>query len=167
MNTVIFKWYPAFSSYPMIQYLQELNGLIEYEDYNFNWSVWDHNLINKGDRFYWVKLGFGQTGIVASGTITSDPYCDEDWSGKSRETYYVDFEPDVMINPDTLPILTNDELSRAIPDFEWTRGHSGLVLNPQQAATLDTLWNNFLARNEGYWTKALDARNHDQLWMKK
>ena len=90
-----------------------------------------------------------------------------DWSGKGRETYYVDYEPDVMINPDTLPILTSQELTREIPDFDWYKGHSGIVLNEQQAANLEILWHNFIKRNEGSWQKAIDSRYKDQLWMVK
>ena len=119
MKTVIFKWNPAFSSYSMMHYLNDLNYLREYGLFDYNWSVWDWQQIHEGDRFYMVKVGrYGQTGIVASGEITSDPYKDEDWSGKGRETYYVDFEPDVLLNPDALPILTCRELAAAIPDFE-------------------------------------------------
>ena len=104
---------------------------------------------------------------MASGTVTSEPHRGEDWSGKGRETYYVDFEPDVMINPDTLPILSCLELAKNIPDFEWDKGHSGLVLNEHQASMLENLWKGFLSRNAGYWQKAIEARNGDQLWMKK
>lgn len=167
MSTVILKWNPSFSSYPMFGYLQELRALTNDEETDFNWSVWDHEKIDIGDKLYWVKLGYGQTGIVASGRVTSKPYLGKDWSGKDRETYYVDFELDIMINPDTLPILTNEELSREIPDFDWAKGHSGLVLNEQQAKKLDALWQKFIERNKDYWQKAINARYKDQLWMAK
>ncbi|MBQ6962102.1 MAG: hypothetical protein IJP79_00130 [Paludibacteraceae bacterium] len=167
MNTVILKWNPAFSSYSMSQYLGELYNLVNYHEYDFNWSVWDYDKIHAGDRYYWVKLGYGQTGIVSSGTITSDPYQGEDWSGKGRKTYYVDFEPDVMINPDTLPILTSQELSNEMPDFDWSKGHSGVVLNEQQSTSVEILWKNFIERNQTLWQKALEGRHKDQLWMEK
>ncbi|MBP5364577.1 MAG: hypothetical protein J6Y82_01465 [Bacteroidales bacterium] len=167
MNTVILKWNPAFSSYTIGHYLSDLYKVINFKEFDYNWSVWDHDKIHTGDRVFWVKLGFGQVGIVASGSITSEPYQDEDWSGHGRETYYVDFKPDVMINPDTLPILTSQDLTARIPDFDWYRGHSGLVLNEHQAATLESVWHEFLTRNQGYWQKALEARGRDQLWMEK
>ena len=149
MKTVILKWNPAFSSYNMHHYLSDLIDMVTGYTPDYNWSVWDHDLIHEGDRFFWVKVGmYGQTGIVSSGTITSEPYRDEDWSGKGRETYYVDFIPDVVINPDTLPILSCAELEKAIPDFEWSKGHSGLVLNDDQAQKLEQLWSAFLKKNE-------------------
>ena len=166
MSTVIFKWNPAFSSSPMIGYLDNLYRICHGEKVQFDWSVWDYDKIQEGDRYYWVKLGYGQTGIVSSGKIIKAPYQGEDWSGKGRVTYYVDYEPDVMINPDTLPILTSKELTTEIPDFDWYKGHSGIVLNEQQAANLEILWHKFIERNSGFWQKALEARYNDQLWMK-
>lgn len=146
MATVIFKWNPAFSSYAMKSFLIDLsyckNDGNDYMD--FNWSVWDYDKIHKDDEFYWVKVGLGQTGIVGHGTITSDPYEGEDWSGKGRKTFYVNFEPDILINPDALALLTCRELSDAITDFEWDKGHSGLVLNDQQAEKLGCVWAAYL-----------------------
>ena len=149
MKTVIFKWNPAFSSYSMMHYLFDIRTLnLDQHQHPFNWSVWDYEQINEGDKFFWLKVGqYGQTGIVGAGIITSEPYTGEDWSGKGRKTYYVDYLPQLLINPDALPILTADELAAAIPDFEWTGGHSGLVLTDAQAARLDALWADFLARN--------------------
>ena len=169
MKTVIFKWNPAFSSYSMMHYLYDLHHLLEYDEFDYNWSVWDYARIHEGDRFYWVKVGmYGQTGIVGSGSIISEPYLDEDWSGKGRETFYVDFRPDVLINPDALPILTCQELEKYIPDFEWTKGHSGLVLNEEQTSCLDALWREFIQRNRLSFAKILDGgRNEDIIYLNK
>ena len=164
MKTVILKWNPAFSSYSMLHYLNDMYTLREEGVSDYNWSVWDWNQIHKGDRFFWVKVGmYGQTGIVASGTITSEPYKDEDWSGKGRETYYVDFLPDVLLNPDALPILTCAELEKTIPDFEWAKGHSGMVLNDEQVQKLEEVWAAFLAKNEMPFTEALNKRRQEDL----
>lgn len=165
MNTVILKWNPTISSYSMRHYLSDLSVLIKGGDTDFNWSVWEHDKICAGDRYYMVKLGYGQTGIVSCGTITSNPYIDEDWSEQGREVYYVDFEPEVMINPDTLPILTSRELTNEIPYFDWNKGHSGVVLTVQQASALDVLWQAFIEQNKDAWTKAENARYKDQLYM--
>lgn len=144
MSTVILKWNPSFSSYSMFRFLAGIVDLNYGEMENYNWSVWDYDKIHKGDRFYWLKVGYGQVGIVGAGTIISEPYEDEDWRGKGRRTFYVDFIPEILINSDALPILSAETLSDYIPDFEWDRGHSGLVLNPQQSAALDELWNAYI-----------------------
>lgn len=148
MATVIFKWNPAFSSYTMKAFLIDLSYCKDDDYMNYNWSVWDYDKIHEGDEFYWIKVGLGQTGIVGHGTITSAPYEGEDWSGKGRKTFYVNFEPDVLINPDALALLTCKELSEAIPDFEWHKGHSGLVLNDRQAEKLRCIWADYLGSNK-------------------
>ena len=164
MKTVIFKWNPAFSSYSMLHYLHDMYNLRLSDESDYNWSVWDWQQISKGDRFYWVKVGmYGQTGIVASGTITSKPYKGEDWSGRGRETYYVDFLPNLLLNPDALPILTCHELEQTIPDFEWAKGHSGLVLSDDQAARLDHLWKEFINHNQTLFAETLLKHNNEDL----
>ena len=165
MSSVVLKWNPAFSSYSMLSYLYDLYNLNKQEIGNFNWSVWDYEKIHAGDRYFWVKLGYGAVGIVSAGIITSEPYEGQDWSGKGRKTFYVDFEPEVMINPDTLPILTSTELSQAIPGFDWFKGHSGLVLDTPTAAQTEELWQRFLQRYDGYFKKALENHPDEQLYF--
>jgi len=167
MKTVILKWNPSFSSYSMLDYLYEMQQLNKGRDVQFNWSIWDHDQVKEGDRFYWVKVGmYGQIGIVGCGTIASDCYPGEDWSGKGRETYYADLNPEVLINPDTLPILTAATLSARIPSFEWDRGHSGLVLTDEQAEELDKLWKEFLEENRDALERAASRKwgSHDQIY---
>lgn len=161
MATVILKWNPNFSSLSMFRYLHGIVMLNNYARPEYNWSVWDFDKVHKGDRYYFVKLGFGATGIVGCGEITSEPYTADDWSGKGRKTYYVDFKPEIFVNPDALPILTNAMLTARIPDFSWDHGHSGLVLNDEQAATLDRLWMAFMNEHKTeYDEKYMDA--HDE-----
>jgi hypothetical protein len=169
MNTVIFKWNPNFSSYTMSHYLEDITDCNCGCSPDFDWSVWDYEKIHKGDRFYWLKLGNGGVGIVGRGTITSEPHVGEDWSGNGRKTYYVDFEPELLINPDTLPILTSSELGERIPDFDWTKGHSGAVLNRAQAERLDKEWDNFVAENEEEFKKKLNSgtEENDYLYWNK
>lgn len=147
MNTVILKWNPSFSSYSMKHFLNSLSDLNQGYMEDYNWSVWDHERIRAGDRFYWIKLGCGQVGIVGAGTILTNPYEGEDWSGKGRRTFYVDFKPHILLNPDALPLLTTDTLCNHIPDFDWHRGHSGLVLTPEQSVLLNKLWSDYLSAN--------------------
>jgi hypothetical protein len=158
MATVIFKWNPGFSSYTMMHYLIDLSNLSENDTFDYNWSVWDWDKIHKGDRFYWIKLGYGAKGIVGTGLITSDPYSGDDWSGQGRKTYYVDYKPETLINPDTLPILDMRTLEAEMPEFEWAKGHSGLVLAPDTAAKLDSIWKNFVDKN----MELFEEREHNQ-----
>ena len=52
----------------------------------------------------------------------------------------MDMELKEMIHPDRCPLLTSGELSKVIPDFVWTGGHSGQLLTDEQADKLEELW---------------------------
>lgn len=147
MKTFILFWNPAISSYKLDDFQREMEEL-SYEYNDMNWSVWEHEDAHAGDRFFMVRCGNGKTGICMSGYFSSDPYKDEDWSGRGRETYYMDLEPDVMIHPEYLPILTTSELVSAIPSFDWKGGHSGRLLDEKNAEILETLWRLFTEKNE-------------------
>lgn len=142
MSTVIFKWNPSFSSYTMRAFCVDMESANE-GWFDYNWSVWEHDKVKKGDTFYWLKVGFGQNGIVGKGVTTSDPYRGEDWSRKGRETYYVDFRPEVLLTPDAFRLLSSDELMCRISGVDWKGGHSGVVLTDEQAQKLDELWNGY------------------------
>lgn len=147
MKTFILFWNPRISSYKFEDLQRELEEMTD--DYNnMNWSVWEYDKAHAGDRFFMVRCGDGKTGICMSGYFSSEPYKDEDWSGRGRLTYYMDLEPDVMIHPEYLPILTTNELMSVIPTFDWTGGHSGRLLDDVFAEKLETLWKSFVEKNE-------------------
>lgn len=153
MSKVILKWNPAISSYTMKDFVNDMSQ-VDDEYGEFNWSVWDYNAVKEGDEFFWLKVGYGQNGIVGHGSITSDPYEGEDWSGRGRKTFYVDFMPDMMICPDAARLLDADALQAAIPDFDWRGGHSGLVLSEAQAEKLHALWREYTEANREAFEKA-------------
>ena len=142
-NTVILKWNPAVSSYNMIRFLDD----IAQEVHESDWSIWEHERVRTGDTFYMLKVGCGQTGIVMRGKITSDPAPGGDWSGRGRPTFYCDYDAEIMINPDTFPLLDSEALRDNIPEFDWTGGHAGVVLPAPAAKTLETMWKAYLRQN--------------------
>lgn len=137
MNAVILKWNPEISSFKMDDFL---NGMRDFDHFRLNWSVWEYEKVHQYDRFFMIRVGCGNTGIVMSGMIVSAPYKGKDWSGKGREVYYVDLHPSVMVNPDSSLPMTTEELSAHFPTFEWTRGHSGWVLSEDDSVKLMNLW---------------------------
>lgn len=158
MSVVILKWNPSFSSYTMARFLNDLEkcALQNNGNIGMNWSVWDADKVKEGDICFLLKVGYGQTGIVARGTITSDSYSGEDWSWRNRPTKYCDFDFNTMINPDAYPILNSSELTKAIPDFDWDGGHSGIVLTEKQAEELQRLWKEYMQNQEADFEKASD-----------
>lgn len=149
MNTFILFWNPDVSSYT----LERMRDDLEHCAHVSNWSVWQHDLAHKGDRFFMVRCGQGKTGICMSGRFRSEPYQDEDWAGKGREVYYMDLWADTVIDPDFLPILSTDELTNQIPSFDWNGGHSGRLLPEKDAEKLEELWASFLERNKRIFNK--------------
>ena len=149
MATYILKWNPAISSYKMMDFLFEMNIAISGSTPNMNWSVWEYEKIRKGDIVYLLKVGYGATGIVLKGKVTSEAYSADDWSGKGRETYYVDFIPLCMVSPDAAVVLTSQRLEENIGDFDWRGGHSGMRLTPEQETVINSLWDDYVKETFG------------------
>ncbi|MGN0036045.1 MAG: hypothetical protein ACI36X_02340 [Bacteroidaceae bacterium] len=144
-NTVVLMWNPAVSSFTPEDHRHGIAHL--FTDY-FNWSVWEHEKARCGDRFFLVRVGEGRTGIVMSGVFDSQPYEADDWSGRERRVFYMDMLPNVVLDPDEAPMLTTEQLSEAIPSFDWTGGHSGRLLTKDEAKTLEAIWEDFLRKNK-------------------
>ena len=115
MKTYILKWNPDISSVTMERYENEL---IDKEWPEYNWSFWDYKDAQAGDKFYMLRVGEGNTGVVMSGTLISEAYQSEDWSGKGRTVFYCDIAPDFILHPDKCPIITTEQLQQAMPDFQ-------------------------------------------------
>ena len=74
-KTYILMWNPAFSSYKLDKFREELDDLIGGWDVEFNWSVWDWKDAEEGDKFFLVRVGRdGNTGVVMSGEFSSNPW---------------------------------------------------------------------------------------------
>ena len=144
-NTFILMWNPAISSMSLERHNSDVkNMLVEH----FNWSVWEYDKAKCGDRFFLVRVGEGNTGVVMSGVFDSHPYEDEDWSGKGRRTFYMDMVPNLMLNPETAPMITTRELQEAIPSFDWSGGHSGRLLTEDEARKMEILWDKFIEEHK-------------------
>lgn len=142
MKTFILMWNPAISSYTWDRFKDDQKDMCEegWGEGVGNWSVWDHEYAEEGDRFFMVKVGEGKTGIVMAGTFCSDPYEDEDWSGHGRQTFYLDLDIHEQVDPDKVDIITTDQLYNEIPGFEWKGGHSGRLLEQESADKLEIMW---------------------------
>ena len=92
-NTFILRWNPAISSYTMGRLdsdMEEWAG--GYWSDDFDWSIHEWQSAHKGDRFFMLRVGEGNTGLFAAGRFTTEPYKSDDWSGKGREVYYMGME---------------------------------------------------------------------------
>ena len=142
-KTIILMWNPYFSSYKMEQFEDELHHLHLGMTTDYNWSIHEYDKVEDGDRFFMVRCGQGNTGIVMSGTLVGEPYCDEDWAGRGRKIYYMDMEPDYMVHSDKIAHITTEQLLRELPGFDWTGGHAGRVLPEPLAKKLEIMWKEY------------------------
>ena len=165
MKTIILMWNPAISSIDMHAFK---DFFAEPVGTDFNWSVWDWKEAHAGDRFFMVSVGEAGrggkgNGIVMSGHLTSEPYRGRDWSGEAREVYYMDLQPDYLFDTEKVRTLTDEFLMESFPQFDWTGGHSGRVLDPETAALLEECWEKVIIGNadilsNGHrWRTALDV----------
>ena len=73
-NTFLLRWNPAISSYTMERLDNDMNEWAEgYWADDFDWSVHEWQRARKGDRFFMVRVGEGNTGLFAAGRFTSNP----------------------------------------------------------------------------------------------
>lgn len=144
-NTLVLMWNPAISEVKLEDHVNDIPNLLTKR---FCWSVYDYEKAKKGDRFLMVRCGEGKTGIVMSGVFGSHPYEAADWSGKGRRTFCMDMIPNVILNPETAPMVTTKELQEAIPSFDWSGGHSGRLLTEEEARKIEVLWQQFMEKHK-------------------
>jgi hypothetical protein len=149
MSIVILRWNPEISSYRMGDFKRAIEEAKATQNYMLNWSVWEHEKVHCGDRFFMLRVGKGKTGVVMSGRVVSEPYHDEDWSGKGRMIYYVNIRPDFFVDTERGKHLAITDLEEAFPNYVWKEGHSGMVLSDSLGTKLEWLWLDFLYNNFG------------------
>lgn len=143
-QTFIMRWNPEISSHKVVDFEHAMEEFYE-EGFYYDWSIFDYEKVHVGDRFFMLKVGNGNTGIVMSGIIVSLPYKDEDWSGKGRDVRYVRMIPDCMVHPDKSKMVTIQMLEETLPGVNWNEGHSGVLLSDEQACKFDNLWQSFMS----------------------
>ena len=145
MKTFILFWDTNVSEYTVEDFQEDIDS---FDDYDTPWKVWEHDDASCGDRFFVIRLGEGKTGICMSGYFSSDPFKYNYGDDDNEEVFCMRVDPEVMLNPDYCPLLSTDRLSRAIPAFDWTGGHSGRQLDEKQARKLESIWKRHLNANE-------------------
>lgn len=157
MKTFILKWNPAISSVDMESMLWEIEELDDSLYSEFNWSIFEWEKAEKGDRVFMLKVGRGKTGIIGSGWLLSDPYEDEDWRGTNQKRHYADILFDVLIYPQRNKILESKMLQQAIPSVDWKGGHSGVCISEKETKELERVWRDFLGESTPLFTAHQDT----------
>lgn len=139
-NTIILFWDPDTAKYTKYDFALDCIAMKE----GYSWNVYQHEEAQCGDRFFLVRCSSKNSGICMSGVFTSDPYIGPDWEGKGRTLYYMDMKPDVVIDSELHQVLSSDEIKKEIPEFDWSGGPSGRILEAEHAEKLEKLWQKFL-----------------------
>ena len=139
-RTYLMRWNPAISSFKEEDYKGCLEDMV-HGMFRMNWSIRDWEEARRGDMFYMLRSGDDKAGIVFCGQFISDPYPGEDWAGSNKRRMYVDMICIAPEEPDEKPALSLERLSAAIPDYDWAKGHSGVLLPSDIAEKLAELWN--------------------------
>ena len=162
-NTYLLRWNPAISSYTMERLDADMNEWLDgYWGNGFDWSVYEWQKARKGDRFFMVRVGEGNTGIFAAGRFTSDPFLDEDWAGKGREVYYMELEFEAVFHPERTEIISTSDLERELPNIDWRKGHSGELVDSETADRLELMWRDHIGNNKSmYQPRAIENEYYD------
>ena len=144
MKTYILFWNPAISDLSFRaysrEYLRNVGNVI-------TWELRDFENVEPGDRVFWLRCGEGKTGILMVGTIYESPFQEAHWKNPGETTSYAPFLVEFAVDPEEVPIITTEMLQKEMPDFEWNGGHSGRLLCPEYAETLELMWARYVLEN--------------------
>lgn len=141
-KTYLLRWNPGISSFKLETYRQ---ATIECPDgFGFDWSVYEWEDAHKGDRYFMLRTGDENAGIVFRGVFTSDPYEDKDWAGQGKQRHYMKMDCFDCVSADQKPPIDIELLEKEIPEIDWSKGHSGELLSEETAEKLNELWDNIM-----------------------
>ena len=121
------RWNPSISSFKEKDYEECFDDMI-HGMFFLNWSINEWEEARRGDMFYMMRVGDDKAGIMFSGQFLTDPYPDDDWDGSTKRRMYVDMVCMNAAEPQAGSNISLEKLQKAIPSFEWSRGHSGVLL---------------------------------------
>lgn len=138
----LLRWNPTISSMTLDKYQKALS---EFPDgFCMDWSIYDWKQAHEGDRFFMLRTGDENAGIIFRGVFVSEPYEDEDWAGTSKRKHYISIDCYDAVPADKKPMLGVETLERHIPEINWRSGHSGELLSPDVVMKLVNLYTEFV-----------------------
>lgn len=152
--TFLLRWNPEISSCKEDDWIQMCK---QYPYATTNWSIHDFQLADKYNYFYMMRVDSKHPGIVMKGQFQSLPYSGKDWAGTSKPRHYCDLGISIIVDANTEPYITLEQLQEAIPDFDWVHGHSGEKLSDEVSLKLDALFRDWM-REHWDFTEAFFKR---------
>jgi 5-methylcytosine-specific restriction protein A len=135
--TYLLTWNPSKSGWISVQ--EDWENFYSGNRPRLEWSCGNTRKIRVGDRVFLMRLGWREkvTGIVASGWVTGEPLEGQHWADDRGSALYIEFEPDVFLNPEAEGLLDPKVVSR---DFNWHPQRSGVTIPNEIAAQLEKVW---------------------------
>ena len=138
MKTIILFWNPEISDVSVTAFRMSMR------EERTTWEIHCHERAEVGDIVFLVRCDKPSGGIVQRGIIVGEPIRAEHWYKEKAHAWYADIAVTHVVNPLTAPLITVEQLQRAIPGFKWDGGHSGRVLRSGWAKKLNEMWEKYL-----------------------
>jgi 5-methylcytosine-specific restriction protein A len=163
-NTYLFVWNPKKWIWQDIDLnIEELKATGKTIQ---KWSCRSHKKIRPGDRAFLAKVGDAPRGIFASGTVISEPFMSQHWSGVEKDVPRVLIEFDVLLNPEKESILTTEYLATGnLQAQNWIPQSSGISIKPELVGTLEEEWFYFLNASNGGQNAFLETAENTKAFV--
>ena len=137
-NTYLMRWNPSISSFIEKDFEECVTNMV-HGMFRMNWSIYEWEEARRGDMFFMMRVGDDKAGIVFLGQFITDPYPSDDWAGSTKRRMYVDMVCMNPVEPGVKPRISLEKLQNAIPEIEWSKGHSGELLSDEVFTKLEEL----------------------------
>ena len=137
-KSYLMRWNPSISSFTEKDFEESVENMV-HGMFRMNWSIYEWEEARRGDLFFMMRTGDDKAGIVFTGQFISDPYPGDDWAGTTKRRMYVDLICMNPAEPGEKPLVSLEKLQKAIPEFEWAKGHSGTLLSKELVAKLEEI----------------------------
>lgn len=125
----IMRWNPSISSYTLNDFETDFQKFKDYKPMDMNWSIRDYKEVVHKDLFIMCRVGGKDDGVVWAGFLDHFPYQFEYDNGRLGKTRYIDMSVLFMQRTEKTKILSAEELTKNIPEIDWTHGHSGVLID--------------------------------------
>jgi len=143
MSTYLLTWNPNNWAWDDLD--EAIRALKSGDTSPMRWSCGNTRTIPVGAKVFLLRQSVEPKGIVASGWVTrptyEDPHYDKSRALAGDKANYIEFSPDVLINPDiTLPLDPRTFTTPALKTVNWSPLASGISINSEAADELSKRW---------------------------
>ncbi len=139
MPTYFFTW-NAKSKLNWKTFKSDLIAVRKGELVAMNWSCGNTKRIITGDRFFLLRLGVEDRGVIGAGLVISDVQQRAHWRISGRRANYHAIQFDSLLDPETEGVLSERKLLDIAPLSFWRPQPSGVLVPENIAQPLEERW---------------------------